>query len=151
MPVSEVRMCMAAEIFDDPRGLDLIAEYAEECANALIGKPAPRRDTYESLEATGFAQCFAAYEDGRLCGFAMLIVSVVPHFELSYAATESLFVSRGAIGGTDLMTALEDYARRSGCTALFYTAPVNSRLARLLHLRGKPYERTNEVFCRRLA
>lgn len=147
---TRVRACRVAEIFDDAASAGLIAEYAAECAIALIGKPAPHRDRYENLEATGFGHCFAAYEDGALCGFAMLICSVVPHYELSCATLESLFVTRRARCGTKLMRVVEDFARKSGCTGIFYAAPVNSRLARLLALRSEVYVKTNEVFCRKL-
>jgi hypothetical protein len=148
--MAEIQQCRVAELFDDPRCEELIAEYAAECGNALIGKPAPRRDLYESLEASGLGQCFAAYEGGMLCGFAMVIASVVPHYGLSCATTESLFVERGSHSGAELMRAIEDYARAAGCTAFFYTAPLNSRMARLLFLCADEYANTNHVFCKRL-
>lgn len=159
-----IRTCSVAELFDDPRCARLIAAYAEECGNALVGKPAPRRDMYENLERTGLAQCFAAYEDEALCGFALLVTAVVPHYGLSCATLESLFVERGAGSGRDLMRAVEELARERGCVAIFYAAPVESRLAELLFLRSSDlcdhrrrrrlrsdaYMLTNYVFCRRL-
>ncbi|HEX5236149.1 MAG TPA: GNAT family N-acetyltransferase [Silvibacterium sp.] len=151
MPTYEVRACSAAEIFDDPRSAGLIAEYAEECGNALIGKPAPRRDMYENLEGSGLGHCFAAYEDGALCGFALIIVSVVPHYGLSCATPESLFVSREANCGAELMKAVEGYARRNGCANIFYSAPVFSRFDRMLSLRQREYRLTNRVYTKRLA
>lgn len=147
-----IRSCKAAEIFGDPRGPGLIAEYAAECVNALIGKPAPRLDIYENLEASGMGQCFAAYERYEMVGFAMVIVAVVPHYSLSCATLESLYVTRNATCGGDLLKALEDYAHSLGATGLFFTAPVKSRMARLFFLQeGDRYTLTNHVFCRRLA
>jgi len=148
---TEVRACSSAEIFDDPLGPPLIQEYAEECGNALIGKPAPRRDMYENLEASGLGQCFAAYEKGLLVGFAMVLVCVVPHYGLSLANAESLFVTRSAHCGGQLMKALDDYAAAQGCVTIFYTAPVGSRLAKLLFLCADEYVNTNHVFSKRLA
>lgn len=150
--MSDVRIheCRVAEIFDNARSEDLIAEYAEECSIALIGKPAPRRDMYENLEATGLAQCFAAYEGDTLCGFAMLLIAVVPHYGLSCATVESLFVSRQAHCGAELMKVVEARAQESGCAGIFYAAPVSSRLASLLALRAERYTHTNQVYCRKL-
>lgn len=145
-----IRTCNVAELFDNPRSAPLIAEYAEECGNALIGKPAPRQDMYQNLEGTGMAQCFAAYEDEQLCGFALLIIASVPHYGLSCATLESIFVTREAHCGPELMQAVEENARTAGCTTIFYAAPVDSRLARLLHTRSDAYTLTNHVFSRRL-
>jgi hypothetical protein len=147
----EVRACGAREIFKDPAGEKLIAEYAAECAIALVGKPAPRLDMYENIEVSGLGQCFSVRKDGQLCGFAMVITAVVPHYALSCATTESIFVSRDGSGGLELMSALEEYATRVGCTSIFYAVPVGSRMARLLFLWTDRYTHTNHVFCRRLA
>lgn len=153
----EVRACSVAELFDDPRCAELIAEYAEECGNALIGKPAPRRDLYEGIERIGLAQCFAAYENRdhpldqpQLAGFALIIIAVVPHYGLSCATLESLFVTRDAHCGSELIRVVEEYSRKAGCTAIIYAAPVDSRLARLLLVRSDHYALTNLVFSRRL-
>lgn len=143
--------CRAQEIFDDPDGPLLIEEYSAECAIALLGKPAPRRDMYENLEACGMGHCFAAYEDGRLVGFAMLLIAVVPHYTLSCANLESLFVTRAASCGGELMQRVEEYARKCGCTAIFYAAPVQSRLAKLLFLQEDLYVHTGYVFARSLS
>ena len=145
-----IAKCKAAEIFGDPASEALLEEYAEECAIALVGKPAPRLDMYEGMERSGFGQCFAVRQDGKLVGFAMVLICVVPHYDLCLANVESLFVARGAQGGRALMSTLNEYAKESGCTSIFYTAPVGSRLARLLFLCADDYVNTNHVFCRRL-
>lgn len=148
--MSEIRKCTVGELFSDTRCAELIDEYAAECGIALVGKPAPRRDIYENLEASGLGQCFAAYEQGELVGFAMLVTSVVPHYGLACATPESIFVKRGSHSGTALMRALEEYAMERGCRAIFYTAPANSRMARLLFLCADEYRNTNHVFAKRL-
>lgn len=149
MPV-DVHVCAVAEIFEDPAGDALIAEYAEECAIALVGKPAPRRDMYENLEASGLGQCFCVRRDGELIGFAMVVMAVAPHYGLSCATYESIFVRHEAPGGLELMRAVAEYAKRLGCVSVFCCAPVNSRLARLLFLSSDEYTHTNHVFCKRL-
>ena len=149
----EVRTCTVAEIFDDPDAAELIAEYSEECAIGLLGRPAPERERYEGLDGTGFAQCFAARHGGQLCGFAMVRIAVVPHYGMASATVESLFVSRRVrhLGlGTELMHAIEAHARRCECEVIFYTAPVFSRLDLLLNMRPAEYQLTNHVVTKRL-
>lgn len=154
MPECDVRACKSSEIFDDPGCAALFAEYTEECANALLGKPAPRREVYANLEATGFAQCFAAYHGATLRGFALVLATVVPHFGIRSATVESLFVSRVArhtgLGGR-LMVEVERYATWTHCDAIFYTAPVASELDLLLSVRPAAYRLTNHVYTKRLA
>lgn len=153
MPTCSVRQCRSAEIFDDPECEALLGEYADECGNALMGRARPSRDHYAILENTGMAQCFAARHDGRLCGFAMLLSTVLPHYGIRSATVESLFVARAArhLGlGTELMEAIDSEAKRRGAETIFYTAPVNSRLDLLLTLRPVAYHLTNHVFTRRL-
>lgn len=151
--MTRIRQCRAREIFEDPCGPELIAEYARECANALIGKPAPRLDIYENLEASGMGQCFAAYEEEqghKLVGFAMVVVAVVPHYSLSVATLESIFTSRDTNCGGQLLDAIESYAANLGAEAVIYTAPLGSRMAKLMFLCGDLYQHTNHVFTRRL-
>lgn len=155
--MTKIRQCRAREIFEDPAGASLIAEYATECGNALIGKPAPRLDVYENLEISGMGQCFAAYErlghpldDPQLVGFAMVVVAVVPHYTLAIATLESIFVTRDASCGGELMDAIEEYAKELGAKAVIYTAPLGSRMARLMFLHSDLYVHTNHVFTRRL-
>jgi GNAT superfamily N-acetyltransferase len=141
-----------AEIFEDPASPMLFEEYSKECANPLLGVTAPNRAHYEALG--DFAQCFAVhYVDGVLCGFAMVIAAVVPHYGRMSATVESLYVAkyarRGGLG-RELMDAMESHCRQIGCTAIFYSAPVGGRLARLLFLDSDRYTNTNHVFCRRL-
>lgn len=150
----EVRACTVAEIFDDPASAQLFAEYAAECANPVIGVKAPERDMYENLEACGLGQCFAVYDGGKLCGFAFVMAGALPYYALRHATVERLFVSREARAkglGMRLMAAIEDHARKAGCAAISYSAPVGSRLAQLLFLCADQYRNTNHIFCRTLA
>lgn len=151
-----VRECAAADIFGDRDAGDLFAEYAAECANPLLGATNPVSAMYEMLEGSGNAQCFAGYVGdpvGKMCGFAVVLTSSVPHYGRPFATVESLFVSRDGRRsslGAELMHAAEAYAGNRGCSAIFYTAPVNSRLAKLLFFKAE-YCNTNLIFTKRLA
>ncbi|MGA9070542.1 MAG: hypothetical protein WB424_09835, partial [Terracidiphilus sp.] len=87
--------CNAAMIFQDPASAELIAEYERECANPLLGPCAPQPEMYASLEEQGAAQCFAAYKDQTLIGFAFVLTTPLPHYELErkFATVESFFVA----------------------------------------------------------
>lgn len=151
--MAEIRKCRAAEIFDDPSSAELFVEYTIECANPLLRSTAPQRQMYEQLEELGAAQCFAARVDGRLIGFAFVIMSPLMHYGVKFATVESLFVTKAArIGGAGvaLMAAVDEYARAAECKAIFYSAPVNSQLARLLFLLADEYRHTNHIFTKRL-
>ena len=149
----EVHACSVSDIFDHPAFAELTAEYSAECANPLLGNVAPNRASYEALERTGFAQCFGAYCDGTLRGFAMVLACVVPHYGRTSAAVESVFVSSEARGtglGRMLIEAIEDQSSKRGCTAVLYSAPIGSKFAELLFLDSDRYLNTGYTFCRRL-
>lgn len=148
----DVKPCAASTIFDDPASAALFAEYEAECANPVLGPVSPRRETYEALEAMGLAQCFAVYVLGELVGFAFVVMGEAPHYGRNLATVESLYVHPEARGGPGraLMKTVEAAARETGCQAMFYTAPVGSRMAKLLLLMSEAYPNTNLVFTRRL-
>lgn len=130
----------------------MFAAYSEECANPLCGPTARSREAYESLELAGAAQCFGAYVDGELQGFACVFTAALPHYGRKFASVESLFVlpaARASELGRFLMSEAERFARAAGCVAIFYSARVGGNLDRLLMLLDD-YALTNHVFCRRL-
>jgi GNAT superfamily N-acetyltransferase len=148
-----VRQCSIAELFDDPDSAALFVEYEKECANLLLGETAAHRLAYEALERTGYQWSFGAYVDGKLRGFGVLLVAVVPHYGKCHGTVESIFVAREERSsglGPSLMRVMEDCAKRAGCGAIFYSAPVGSKLARLLFLSADLYTNTAHVFTRRL-
>jgi GNAT superfamily N-acetyltransferase len=149
-----VRRCGVAEIFDDPRGEELMAEYAQECAERMLTAPEPQRDMYEQLEEIGMAQCFRCACDEEMAGFATVLLAPSAHNGKRYATVESLFVAnehRSTGAGTELMAVIEDAARAAGCEAIVYSAHVGSRLARILFLSSDRYVNTGYIFMRRLA
>lgn len=153
MSETRVSACSVGEIMNDPRSAALFEQYSRECANPLLGPASPEREMYEAMGASGFAKYFAAYVDGVLCGFAVVLTAMMPHYGRIGATVESLFVMREARGsnlGVMLMAEVEGYAREAGCEVVFYSAPVKSRLARLLFLSSDDYSNTNHIFAKRL-
>lgn len=131
-------------------GADLLAEYAAECSIAAIGTPDPQWDMYAALERVNVLAGLGVYVDGSLAGFAVLLLTVLPHYGVKVATVESLFVGkryRGTGAGTQLLAAADVCAGVSGCKAILYSAPAGGQLEAIL---GKRYQRTNSVFCKPL-
>jgi hypothetical protein len=141
-----------AEILNSPNAPELLEEYSAECALEELGAINPKAETYAAMERTGNFQCFGAYEEHRLVGFASALVYVVPHYDKRIATVESLFVARvcsGWIGGK-LLAAIADYGRKRDCEVVLYSAPVRSRLARMLFSHEPEYRNCSHVFIQRL-
>lgn len=144
----EVKACRAAEIFDDPAGGALLAEYAEECG---VEEAEPQRQMYEAMESAGALQCFAAYVEGALAGFVSVLCSAMPHHGRRVATAESIFVSaahRKGGAGDALLDAAERHAEESGCICLVYTARAGSRLDKVLERRSG-CTKTHAMYTRR--
>jgi len=156
MKSSAVVAISYADVLGAPHVDVLLAGYAAECGLPLVGSPAPQGQLYEMLEQAGRLQVWGAYVGDRLVGFAALLCpALLPHYaEAKSASVESLYVEgehRDTGLGLSLMAAMERYAKAQGCTSILYSAPVQSQLERLLTCLPKAYQRTNSVFCRRLA
>lgn len=135
-------------IIDSP----LLKEYAAECSIPEIGEIKPSALIYASMESKGFQQCFAAYQDEQLIGFASLLTTVLPHYSKRVATLESLFVGaehRKTGAGTALMQAVEAYAKEAQCKAILYSAPAGGKLEKVLSKR-RSLRRTNSVFTQAL-
>jgi len=141
--MTRTRACDYAEIRQYP---DLLAEYAAECRNPLIGSPEPQWEMYAAMQAAGRLAVFVVEVDGEVAGFASVILSVLPHYGVKAALVESLFVGkrwRGKGAGTVLLLAVHRAAKYSGSMALQYIAPAGSRMEKLLE---RTADRTNSVF-----
>lgn len=150
--MTEIRQIRCAEIFADPAWPALLAEYAEECSIKLIGPIQPQQDVYERMEAVGVLRCFGVYRDGRLSGFATVLLPVLPHYGKRPATVESLFVAKAErAGGTGLrlMGAIEENVQDVS-DAILYSAPKGGALELILS-RHSAYVQTNSVFARSLA
>lgn len=147
----EIQPATVDELLAAPNWWALLEEYAAECGNTGIGKPAMQVDTYRALEASGVMRIVAAYHDAELVGFMFFLLSVLPHYGKLVAVSESFFVAsthRESGAGLALLKAAEEAGLEAGAVGLLVCAPAGSRLDRLL--AAKRYEHTNAVYFKRL-
>lgn len=146
-----IKLVKCAEWLDIAEAQPLIAEYAAECSIPAIGKINPQGQTYVALEAAGMMQSFAAYDQGKLAGFANVLITIMPHYGVKLATIETMFVAReyrSSGCGKELMHAIESYSQDAYCVGVLYSSPAGGQLERLLDA-SKQYQRTNTVFYRR--
>ena len=151
IPICEVRKVSVAEIAAAPNLDHLFADYAAEAKNKDLPDHRPNIAAYAGMERAGILHVFAAYHDLFLVGFISLLITEFPHYGTPMATTESFYVAEGyRKGGTGqkLLDAAEAYAKLTGASAMFVSAPVNGRLADALPMMG--YRETNRIFFRSL-
>jgi GNAT superfamily N-acetyltransferase len=139
-------------ILDAPNWEQLKAEYEAECSNPLIGGINPQCEMYAQMESAGLMASFAAFDGADVAGFGTVLTTIYPHYGVKVATAESIFVAsthRNSSIGLDLIAAIENYARESGCIGIYDSAPVGSQFEALLNAK-KGYLRTNSVFFRSL-
>ena len=131
----------------------LVAAYAEECAMAGMPPPKPDLDMYARLEAAGLMRVVLAEQGDELLGFAVVLISTIPHYSQVLGVTESIFVAQKArAGGTGwrLVKKIEQVVASEGAIGLLVSAPVGGRLADAL-FASPEYRHTNVVFFKRFA
>jgi hypothetical protein len=151
MTIKPIRF--TTQILDNPKAQSLIAEYAQECSVKEVGPINPQRDLYEKLENSGSLKSFGVFDEDEIVGFANVLVYVLPHYGLTIAATESLFVTKDyRVFGAwqELKKALKVYSKDAGCVGILYSAPVGGQLELLLEA-SKGFQRTSAVFFERIA
>lgn len=115
---------------------ELLAEYAEESALAeYAGSAGPQWATYLELERLGMLHLLVALAGDRVIGFASVLVSVLPHFGVPVASTESYFVAkawRNTGAGLGLLAEVKRVAAEANACGLLVSAPEGSRLAQVL-------------------
>lgn len=146
-----ITQCSIAELENDPNLPALLDEYAAECSIEGLPHPSAKVELYKQLEATGWLAPFAAYADDKLIGFIFVLCSVIPHYGVHVATTESYFVARdkrrtGA--GIMLLNMAERHAKDKGSPGLLVSAPSGGVLAEVLQ-SSHGYVETNRVFFRR--
>lgn len=137
-----------SDIEDAPNATELLLEYANECATPEIGTPRIQPEIYRAMEASGVLFVICAHKEDRLIGFINLIVSVLPHYGVATAATESFFVEkneRTSGAGMMLLREAEKVAKDVGAVTLLVSARTGSQLAALLDAK-KSYRETNRIF-----
>lgn len=130
----------------------VLAAYAAE--SSIEGMPSinPQIDHYKAMEGAGYLQAFAAYDDDVLVGFLFLLVTLVPHYGVKIATTESYFVLpeyRKSGAGIKLLRQAESYAAEQGAAGFFVSAPLGGKLAQVMEAMPA-YRETNRVFFREI-
>lgn len=146
-----IRPCTYDDIAHGPQSGELLREYAEESAIAELKPYNPNDDIYRGMERMGLVHCIGAFKGEVMIGFLIFIVSVIPHFSRKSATAESYFVTAGERktgAGIRLLRAAEKMARELGAECFMLSAPIGSRLERVLH--GTKYRPTNVAFFRSL-
>ena len=134
-----VTQSTALGIIRDPSFPALRAEYAAECALAGLPDPQEKESAYAALDQSGALTLFRADVGGVLAGFVSVLAPVLPHYGVTVAVTESLFVAaryRKSGAGLALIRRAERYARGIGSPGMLISAPSGGRLVRLLPCRA---------------
>lgn len=143
--------CTFAELEAAAEFPALVAEYSAE--SAIPGMPAPRYDSakYRQLCKMGLLHTFAARSDVHLIGFMTVVVTVLPHYSVPMAVSESVFVGKAhrmSGAGVRLLQRGEEVAREHGCPGLLVSAPYEGALFEVLPRLG--YAETNRIFFKRV-
>ena len=142
-----------AYILNHPETRRLLDEYAAECAQPELGEICPQPTIYDAMEKSDSLRTFGVFDGTKLIGFASLLIYVLPHYGRKVATPESVFIaaeSRKTGAGQKLLDFLESYAKQHDCSAILYTAPVDSQFSKVLESKDS-YRHSNNVFIRKLA
>lgn len=145
----EVREVTVRTIHDDPAFAGLISEYIEESSLAGMPPPCWELDTYLKMESVGFLHSLGAYRGDDLIGFMLLLVSVLPHYGIPVATSESYFVAReyrSTGAGLRLLREAEKLAASLGAVGILVGAPIDGKLNAVLS--KTEYMPTNTVYFR---
>ena len=148
-----IRPCSVSELEGDPNLPTLLAEYADECSIDGLPHPSAKVEVYKQLEASGWLHSIAAYADDQLVGFIFILCSVIPHYGVHVATTESYFVAkdkRRTGAGVMLLYAAEKHAKEKGSPGLLICAPSGGALASVLQ-SAHGYVETNRAYFKRFS
>ena len=145
--MSDIRRIPVADLLDYPGFWAITKKYAEESSIEGMGRCNYDGAQYLALEQAGALHAIGAYDDHALIGFAVFLVTVIPHYGVRAATTESVFVSqqhrKGRLG-LRLIREMEAWAKELGAVGIFLSSPVDGRLSKLAPRIG--YRHTNQVF-----
>lgn len=147
-----IRHITLEELTSAPEFDDLAEAYRVEAAIDDLPMASYKADIYRSMEAAGLLHILGAYQGDRLIGFLSLIVSVLPHYNMTCATAESYFVDakhRRGGPGIKLLRKAESLSEELGAGVLLLSARPDSPLSVILPRSG--YAPANTVFYRRLA
>lgn len=135
-----------AELFSYPEFPGLVDEYMAESGNLKLPKN-PQIEIYQAIEDAGRLGVVAVFNGSHLVGFAVFILTVLPHYSTVTASVESIFITkkqRKGAAGLVLIEEMKRYAKDQGAQGVYIGCRVGSRLERLLEKLGK--EKINSVF-----
>ena len=148
MPGMEIKALTVDEFLSRPEWPALIREYAVESALEPFADTAtPQWDAYQALMDQGALVVLGAFDADRLIGFLAVVVTVLPHFGVRMACTESYFVAsaaRNTGAGLALLREAQAVAQAAEAHGLLVSAPEGSRLARVL--AATDYKPSHRVF-----
>ncbi len=148
-----IKKCTVEEIENTPNFFSLVDEYADEVKVAGAPSISIKKELYRTLERAGVFQFFGAYINDSLVGFITVLCTVLPHYGVIMAVSESFFVAkqhRRTGAGTKLRYAAENHARDVGAPCILISAPTGGVLEKALSCLHE-YKETNRVFFRSLA
>lgn len=119
-------------LFSDPDFPALVEEYKRH-AIAEVSGGTPDLEFYRHLEQAPGVSLWSVRKDGKLTGFAALLLRYAPHSGAITATTETLFALEG---GAVLRRKLAAYASSKGARVLLVAVPHGSRAAVVLGHAG---------------
>ena len=142
-----IKQTTVEELYSLPGFESMIQEYAKLAIKGLP-KPLYRKEDYIPLEAAGVLTVWCAMYGGVVVGFASCIVSKIPHYGISIAIAESVFVCESVrrMGfGMRFLRAIELHALNKGIPAVFASAPIGSEYEKVLKHRSYSAETVTYV------
>ena len=131
---------------------EMLSRYAEESAIDGMPKFKPDWNAYIAMENVGAFHLIGVFVEDVIVGFISVMVTVMPHYSVPVAVTESFYVLpeyRKGGNGVKLLKEAEAYAVSKGAEGLLVSAPYSGDLDRYLS-NTKRYRQTNAVFFKRL-
>ena len=98
------------------------------------------RTLYDALFAAGSLVCIGAFVDDRIIGYAIAVVSPHPHYALTAAQHDSLFIHpdhRAPRLALRLVEAVEAECKARGASFIAWHAKPGTPFARLLERRAR--------------
>lgn len=130
----QIRRIKVSEYFESVRDLAAL-HWRETESDFSVAPPELNLTMYRQVEDAGVLIALAAFDDGNMVGYVSGFVSRHPHYEMTVAQHDLLFVApdfrKGRLG-LNLMREFEREAREAGARAVFYHAKLQSQFDKLL-------------------
>ena len=127
---------------------DLVREYIEETASAVVPYPGEQRSRYLGLDKENRLRCIAVMTDGGLlAGLAILLVTQSQHYPFPMIGIDSLYLRkpwRKGRTGLDLLGGIKAVVAKEGAPGFPIMAPPGSPLDRIC--RARRYSKTHNCY-----